>query len=561
MPSYYLRNKKEKDSFDAIVRLYKSDLLGDIGIRIYADDGIEYNDITFVKSEETDIESTVEAKIDNDGASWFAKTAGRAQTSSTEDYANKWDFLVKEVEKKFYEKYSCLVYNNVSSGEFVDQRSITKRIESVLKTFFDFDDSEIGNIKIEINKNDDIEKIYGVNLRMEVYDTGEPKPILCKMFFTPGKEKVVPVSSERAQYIGRTVASIQESTSLSPEVIKETKDYAAPILEKIVDYLKNNDLLDDLVFDTDANGRNVDKEVIDKLLNSVASGEVEILCNSIAIKVLMIINQKVNIYNVIRKSDKQDMLRIKYCAERMSISCAACDDGMDLMLDNEIAYSNGIVEVRFDRNNEIQLYKNNKNVDLESAEGEELLETIKQEVFAKHLLKIKCNYGLTNQRCVKRACICRQEKVVCGYDEEGKEMVVIKCNDCKHLEQFIKIKVDDGYKAYAPDTLYFDVGTKSFVVKDNQTEIGRCEICGREIAKGKRCALCASLNNNAQENKQRELYKKYSYMIPLSNRLFGGKKKCVEDHDIIVFRIDKNYFVVHKRDMLSGMIEAKEIKL
>ena len=570
MNKYYLRSKKEQESYDAIIHLFNGGLIGasDVGASTNARGTyIEYDGIEFEKSAESgEKESAFMAIMTPSGASWFDRAAGREKKNAEEDYANSWNSFVKDVERKFYEKYSCLVYDDVE--ESGGSLQAEKCIYNLLKTFFDFDESELGStIRIDSDRNNGKRIIYGVNMRMEVYDTGEPKPILGKMFFSPKNvgDGIVPLDKNRADGIVRAIADKKQSkVVIDDDKQAELRVESSAALDNILRYLRESDnLLDELVYDRDSKGKSVDEEVIKKFIASVASGEVNILCQSIAVKTLLIINQKIKVFNVVNALSGKAILRAEVCGDRISMGCAACENGTGLIVDNSIVCSNGKVDLYFNNDGKISIKTKRGYLPISDDACKETVELLKKEVFSKHLYKLECALPAGGV-CNKCICANRQTEVVAGYDENGAEKIVIKCSDCPYLESFIRIKDENGYKAFAPNVLYFDVDEKRFMPRVASGEQPRCNVCKREIGKDKkRCALCASLGAGSSgevKQEQRKLYKEYSYMLSPTSRMTKGEKRCAEDQEVIVFRVGNSFYVVNKKELYNGMIVVEKVK-
>ena len=114
------------------------------------------------------------------------------------------------------------------------------------------------------------------------------------------------------------------------------------------------------------------------------------------------------------------------------------------------------------------------------------------------------------------------------------------CADCPNPE----IVYTDKTGAHFTRLLTY-VPTEGAMVSTAETKLcTSCERPFRSDGKATMCSFCSKFNHDeAVEN-----YKKYREILPVTLRLFSGKgeKLCLEDDEILLFRLGDNKYIFHK---------------
>ena len=139
-------------------------------------------------------------------------------------------------------------------------------------------------------------------------------------------------------------------------------------------------------------------------------------------------------------------------------------------------------------------------------------------------------------------------------DKDGKEHII--CRNCEYPEVVSHVKNEHGVtETVLTCTLDFDRWKMQLIKVENKNS-NYCRCCGRELPESSEkteCNLCSAVKSADDDKNAKALYKKYSYMLSYTKRVFGKRPKlCVEDEELILFRLGESIYKFDKTEIGSG---------
>lgn len=536
-----------KSTFDSIVKMYSEGYTPQGLIVNAGDDRIITQSQEFILTRDKDTRSdeSVDAKIDNDGASWFAVFRG----SAPKNHNAEWLDFVEKIKQHFHKNFSLVEYS--PHEDSTDQKEVEihkQRIEEFLRLFYPDYVFEVAECKGEEKSED----IYGASLRLEITDgTGEAVPILGKVFFRKTAKQIIPFDKKEAEEISKSLLSF-DKTQENFKPSQNSRALTDTVIEALDKLTKNNlsdanstKYLDDCLVLAGETDTLTIKSMVDRGPNE----NVRLYCRSLTVMNISHVKWQNESYDI-KLGGKTVLKAVIGIGGRLDLSCNNCKSGAMLVDSGKIHYSFGgkkkvlvtsLVMANF-------------------AIPSEILEEVKESgVFSSHIKRISCQENIrVGSSCVRYVC---KGDIVELDDTLAPGARICKCKNCPYPE--VTFACDDNVKRYTLN-LAFARDKMTLVPGSN---IVKCSCCGRTYysdaepkPKKYMCDFCAiaktgikgiEYNDYAKGNK---LYRKYAGMLPLSLRMRYAKnrKYCKEDEDCILFIIEnskkQNANIVYKFD-------------
>lgn len=536
-----------KSTFDSIVKMYSEGYTPQGLIVNAGDDRIITQSQEFILTRDKDTRSdeSVDAKIDNDGASWFAVFRG----SAPKNHNAEWLDFVEKIKQHFHKNFSLVEYS--PHEDSTDQKEVEihkQRIEEFLRLFYPDYVFEVAECKGEEKSED----IYGASLRLEITDgTGEAVPILGKVFFRKTAKQIIPFDKKEAEEISKSLLSF-DKTQENFKPSQNSRALTDTVIEALDKLTKNNlsdanstKYLDDCLVLAGETDTLTIKSMVDRGPNE----NVRLYCRSLTVMNISHVKWQNESYDI-KLGGKTVLKAVIGIGDRLDLSCNNCKSGAMLVDSGKIHYSFGgkkkVLVTSLDMAN--------------FAIPSEILEEVKESgVFSSHIKRISCQENIrVGSSCVRYVC---KGDIVELDDTLAPGARICKCKNCPYPE--VTFACDDNVKRYTLN-LAFARDKMTLVPGSN---IVKCSCCGRTYysdaepkPKKYMCDFCAiaktgikgiEYNDYAKGNK---LYRKYAGMLPLSLRMRYAKnrKYCKEDEDCILFIIEnskkQNANIVYKFD-------------
>lgn len=532
-----------KSTFDSIVKMYSEGYTPQGLIVNAGDDRIITQSQEFILTRDKDTRSdeSVDAKIDNDGASWFAVFRG----SAPKNHNAEWLDFVEKIKQHFHKNFSLVEYS--PHEDSTDQKEVEihkQRIEEFLRLFYPDYVFEVAECKGEEKSED----IYGASLRLEITDgTGEAVPILGKVFFRKTAKQIIPFDKKEAEEISKSLLSF-DKTQENFKPSQNSRALTDTVIEALDKLTKNNlsdanstKYLDDCLVLAGETDTLTIKSMVDRGPNE----NVRLYCRSLTVMNISHVKWQNESYDI-KLGGKTVLKAVIGIGGRLDLSCNNCKSGAMLVDSGKIHYSFGgkkkVLVTSLDMAN--------------FAIPSEILEEVKESgVFSSHIKRISCQENIrVGSSCVRYVC---KGDIVELDDTLAPGARICKCKNCPYPE--VTFVCDNNVKRLTLN-LAFARDKMTLVPGSNIVE---CSCCGRTYysdAKPYMCDFCAiaktgikgiEYNDYAKGNK---LYRKYAGMLPLSLRMRYAKnrKYCKEDEDCILFIIEnskkQNANIVYKFD-------------
>lgn len=497
----------------------------------------------YIENLET-IDTGSEMGILPSGATWFRGFRG----GESDSVMGTWHNLLELVATNYHKQYSLVEYIQDSLVQTPQELEAHKDLVYRVLTGLNYKVSDV----VLATTEDSTEDIYALSVRVEISSgAGEPKPLLCKIYFRKRNGIFVPIDSEEAMtmdsYISEMVSKRQSAGS-SANTASETEivDNVLNSVSKFIAGEMHLKFADTMVITNET-----DKENFFSILDNEPGEEVSLECRKL--KVLGISHaQWVNpSFYVYIDNEKAFLAKIDL-DETLSLSCCCNSPDNKLIERNTIScHSN-----QTGRTAKFLLDASKINLGLTE---DQLKMIFEESAFADHFFNITCSE--TRKRGV--ACkkyLCKAKALT--FEVNGN--TCYKCADCPYPEV---IYYDMTGTPQYTQLLHFDSETLNVVEKEPET----CRLCGRTYAKENMdeknfyCKFCASALETAKEGKIAPRYKKtyrlYAGMLPLSLRarnLFN-KKFCFENSDRLIFFVGKKKFFFDKLNLTdTGKIKSPE---
>ena len=474
------------------------------------------------------------------GASWFMGFRG----GESDTVMGTWHNLLELVATNYHKEYSLVEYvQNTCTVNAEETRAHKAVISRVMEGL----NYPVTNI-CSASQEDSVEDVYALSIRIELFSgAGEPKPLLCKLYFRKRNGVFTPVETEDARAIDDYICSIVSKRNTADQATNtftetEIVDNVLNAVSKLISGEMPIGFADSMLITNDT-----DKETFIEFLDNEPRDEVRLECKKI--KVLGISHvQWIDPAFYVYVNNKKAFLAKVDVNESLSLFCC-CNAPNNKLIDNNVIVckseeSGAVTKIRLDTSKE--------NLGLTT----EQFEMIQRESeFADHFFPINCSEPLRRGiDCLRYRC----KSNTLAFEVNGK--MRYKCNDCPYPEV---LSLDaDGKPAYTP-LLNFDTSTLQVV----HAETEACRFCGRTYtAEGLNrsfyCKFCASAIEAATLGDASKIHKKkyrlYSNMLPLSLRALRvfDKKYCFENEDRLIFIVGKKKFFFDKLELNdSGMIK------
>ena len=537
--------RKYKDAFKSICDLVNSGCIDrSIVLSCKEDCVIETAQYIFeYTGDVATIDTGSEMGILPTGATWFRGFRG----GESDSVMGTWHNLLELVATNYHKEYSLVEYVQNSLVRNEEETKANKLLISKVMNGLNYQVSAI----TPATQEDSIEDIYALSIRVELFSgAGEPKPLLCKLYFRRRNGAFFPIQSDEAMSIDTYISSIvskRKATDQAVNTISETEivDNVLNSVSKLISGDMPLGFAETMLITNDT-----DKEIFIDFLESESRDEVRLECKKL--KVLGISHvQWVDPAFYVYIDNKKAFLAKVDVNDSISLFCCCNAPNNKLIENNTIicrSETTGIVErLRLDTS------KNDLGL---SDEQFKAIQT--DSAFADHFFPINCPETLRRGvECMRYRC----KSNSLTFEVNGKTRY--KCSDCPYPE--VMYYDATGTPIYTP-LLNFDTETLSVVKQETES----CRFCGRTYTKeglnrSFHCKFCASaleaatIGDFSAQNKK--TYRLYASMLPLSLRVMNlfSKKSCFENSDRLIFFVGKKKFFFDKLNLTdSGKIKSPE---
>lgn len=463
-----------------------------------------------------------------EGASWFSGFRGGDNNS----IMGTWHNLIETVATNYHKEFSLVEYlydSKQRKAETLEQnKALIQNVVKALK----LPCSKITNATAK----DSLEDLYAVSLRMELFGgAGEPRPVLCKLYFRNQGGTVLPLLSEEALLKDEYISDIVEKQQSSNQ---ETENNSTEIVDHVLNAVSN--LISGNMACSFADSvlilNKTDIDAVNELVNLEPQDEVYLQCKKLKVLGISHIVWSDAAFNIYIAGKKAFLAKIGL---NSTVNLYCCCNGKDRKL-----IENNIILCTSDdgRITRIRIHPNQEGLGLD----QEALEMIHSEsAFAHHFFPITCSeLGKRNMECLRYRCDSNTLAFQVG------DKVRRKCADCPYPE--VIYRYGDGRVAYTP-LLSYDSQTRTVV----EEETSNCRFCRRsyvpaEVSANNLCNFCEEslekANSQKADKDMQRTYKRYAAMLPISVRMSAGKraKYCFENEDRLLFVVGHQKFFFDK---------------
>ena len=557
---YVKIGRKYRDAFKSVCDLVNNGCIDPSIIQSCRDDRfIETSQYIFeYTGENSAIGAGTDVGMMPSGASWFMGFRG----SDSSNVMSAWHNLVETVADNYHKEFSLVEYlqsSNAKSPEEIAEAKST--VENAIRA-----------LKIPLSKvasattEESLEDLYAVSLRMELFGgAGEPRPILCKVYFRYQNKVFSPLRTDEAAMVDVYVQSIisnqrgvrkddakdQKASAKAgqgnPEEGRETAivDNVLNSIEKLIHGDLSRSFTESVLVSNET-----DVETVNDLVKMGPQDEVQLSCKKLKVLGISHITWVSTAFNVFIDGEKAFLAKVGL-NNSISLYCC-CRSKENKLIENNVI---SCVDEETGASYEIHLDPESENFGIDESDIERIR---KESAFAEHVFPITCPELMRrNINCTQYRCHCNT--VI--FETNGK--VRRKCADCPHPE--IVFRDGDGNVAYTP-SLGFD--TKTLQPVDTPTSV--CRFCGRSYAVREAtanfmCEFCRSAFDSFDQGMagkaEHRTYRRYAGMLPLSVRIRAlfGKKFCFENADRLLFFVGKDQYFFDKLKLTdTGLIEKPE---
>lgn len=547
--AYIKVGRKYREAFQSICDLVKSGCIDrSIVFHAQADRVIETEQYTFEYDDELEtVDTGREMGVFPDGATWFRGFRGGDSDSGMA----VWHDLLELIATNYHREYSLVEYIQDSLSQTGEEIRMHKNLIERMLTVLNYNVSDVAIAAQE----DSVEDVYALSMRIEVFTgAGEPKPLLCKIYFRKRNGVFIPIHKEEAQeidtYINNIVCKRYESDPSSNAASNTAT--ATEIVDGVLNALDNQihgnmhlRFDESMIVTNDIDRRNF----ADFLENGIGN-EVQLECRKIKVLGISHVQWIDPTFYVYVDNVKAFLAKIDV-NDTVTLLCCCNDPNNKLIERNTITCRSE----QLGRVEKLHLDPERDDFGISEQQIEMIRE---QSAFADHFIPISCPE--TRRRGIEcMRYICKSNAL--AFTVNGS--TCYKCPDCPYPE--VVYHGTDGKPMYTP-SLYFDADSLSAVTEE--TEI--CRFCGRTYAKeamdtGLYCRFCASAvetaKNGTVTKAEKRAYRLYSGMIPLSTRIVNlmNKKSCFENADRLIFFVGKKKFFFDKLDLNErGKLKSPE---
>ena len=547
--TYVRVGRKYKKAFQSICDLVNSGCVDrSIVLRAQVDRVIETEQYVFEYNEEFEtVDTGAELGLFPGGATWFSGFRG----GESDNAMGIWYDLLELVATNYHREYSFVEYIREGLAQTGEEIRKHKNLIEKMLTFLGYNVSDVAIAAQE----DSVEDVYALSMRIEVFSgAGEPKPLLCKVYFRKRNGVFIPIHKEEAEETDTYINNIVCRRSDNDQAVNPAANAASVtdtvdgVLNALDNQIHGNMHLrfDECMIVTN----DLDKQNFSAFLGNEINDDVQLECRKIKVLGISHVQWVDPTFYVYVDNVKAFLAKIDV-NDTITLLCR-CDAP-----DNKLIERNSIV-CRSEQTGRTEKLHLNPDFDDFGISEEQLTMIREQSAFADHFMPISCPE--TRRRgieCMRYLCKCN----ALAFNVNG--TVRYKCPDCPYPE--VVYHGEDGKPMYTP-SLYFDADSLRAVTEE--TEI--CRFCGRTYAKeamdtGLYCRFCASAEeaskNGMATETEKKAYRLYSGMIPLSVRMKNlfGQKSCFENADRLIFFVGKKKFFFDKLDLNeSGKLKSPE---
>ena len=555
---YVKIGRKYRDAFQSVCDLVNNGCIDPSIIQSCRDDRfIETSQYIFEYTGETSpIGAGTDVGMMPSGASWFMGFRG----SDSSNVMSAWHNLVETVADNYHKEFSLVEYlqsaNAKSAEEIAESTLVVENAVRALKIPF----SKVSNATTE----ESLEDLYAVSLRMELFGgAGEPRPILCKVYFRYQNKVFSPLRSDESSvvdvYIQNIISNqrgVRKDDKDGPKAAKgqgngeegkETTivDNVLNSIEKLIRGDLSRSFTESVLISNET-----DTETIADLVKMGPQDEVQLSCKRLKVLGISHITWVATAFNVYLDGQKAFLAKVGL-NDSISLYCC-CRSKENKLIENNVI---PCVSEETGESYEIHLDPQQEDFGITESDVERIR---KESPFAEHVFPINCPEMMRrNINCTQYRCNCN----TITFEAGGK--IRRKCADCPHPE--IVFRYGDGNVSYTP-SLGFDTKTLSPV----ETPTAVCRFCGRsyavkEATANYMCEFCRSAFDSFDQGMagkaEHRTYRRYAGMLPLSVRVRAlfGKKFCFENADRLLFFVGNDQYFFDKLKLTdTGLIEKPE---
>ena len=557
---YVKIGQKYRDAFKSVCDLVNNGCIDPSIIQSCRDDRfIETAQYIFeYTGEASPIGADTDVGMTPSGASWFMGFRG----SDNNNVMSAWHNLVETVADNYHKEFSLVEFlqsaNAKSPEEIADARMVVENAIRALKIPF----SKVSNATTE----ESLEDLYAVSLRMEIFGgAGEPRPILCKVYFRYQNKVFFPIRADEASVVDVYIQNIisnqrgarkddkdgtpkaAKAAQGNPEEGNETAivDNVLNSIQKLIRGELSRSFTESVLISNET-----DTETVEDLVALGPQDQVQLSCKKLKVLGISHITWVATAFNVFLDGQKAFLAKVGL-NDSISLYCC-CRSKENKLIENNVI---PCVSLENGSNYEIILDPQQENFGITESDVELIR---KESPFAEHVFPINCPEMMRrNINCTQYRCNCN----TITFEIGGK--LRRKCADCPHPE--IVFRYGDGNVAYTP-SLGFD--TKTLMPVDSAT--ATCRFCGRsyavkEATANYMCEFCRSAFDTFDQGlagkAEHRTYRRYAGMLPLSVRVRAlfGKKFCFENADRLLFFVGNDQYFFDKLKLTdTGLIEKPE---
>ena len=488
-----------------------------------------------------------------DGATWFKGV----RENQNENAMGMWLNLLELVSAEYHKKYSCVEYIKTDLAFPADTLGMFKtRIRQVVCAL----GYAVSDVQLA-PRQDSMEDVYALSLRVELFiGAGEPKPLLCKLYFRHKNGVFSPIHAEEALSMDTSIADVvSHGTDGSHNTDSEHSMIVDDVLHMLSRFIKGEMELgftDCMIITNETDRQNFERFLRNELdeevfLRNDMGDEISFECRKLKVLGVSHTQWLDPAFHVYVDGQKAFLAKI-HADNTLSMFCC-CDD-----LNNRLIDRNTIPYHSEETGETERIFLDIAEPDLGlSADQLDIIRT--SSAFSEHFVPISCDE--TKRRGIECArYLCKPSAL--QFVVNGK--TCYKCADCPYPE--VVYYDPTGKPLYTP-LLHFDAETLTVVHKDTLS----CALCGRTYSGENMdenafyCNFCSSAIESAKAKSvsadRRNAYRAYSAMLPLTLRISNvfGKKMCFENEDRLIFFVGKKNFFFDKLNLTdSGKIKAPE---
>ena len=518
-----------KEAFSSAQELIKSGLVrGALECSVGPDGSIRHGGNTFVYVEQVQESTLAESQMTmtSEGASWFEgfRRRARGETNAIEeDGTQKWKQFLTALADAYHKQYFLTAFRKTSDGDGKAQLDEYQNFtQNIMSTLFDIVPVTI----MPVSERDiEDEDIYGLSLCLQIGNgMGELIPVL-------GTVYIKRYGTEFSLMTGFEAEMLEHSLDLTDDdALSDDEPVDSALISLLLDnfegYTKDpdNHLAESLYFTEE-----VDYNAVKSCLNATAVANTNLQCRSVQVLGISNIKWKPHAYDVYNGPER--IFRIhSSISGGITLFCLGCDVKEPIIDNNILVYidKNG-------KRRDVTVHPEQAGLGIDAT----TLEAIRaSENITSHYITIGayCKQKVRGGLCTKKRCRKNLIELTINGDDEK----AFFCADCPNPEVVYTDKLGPHFTR-----LLTYVPGESTMVPTSETRI--CTSCERPFRADGKATIC-TFCSNTHPDEAVENYKKYREILPVSLRLFSGKgeKICLEDDEILLFRLGDKKYIFHK---------------